>query len=313
MTNHRDAAANSLGEATRARGASGRNGAVLDMSDDEFALFRGWVATHCAIDLGDDKKYLLESRLAPLVTERGCRSFGEFFPTIARTDDARLRDRVIDAVTTHETMWFRDEHCWTALRDAVLPSLLAHAARRGSPPRIWSAACSTGQEPYSLAMLVDAHCAANPSCGVRPESVDIVASDISVPALVLATAGRYDARTMQRGMSGQWSEFRNRYFVQRGAVSEISADLRRRVRFVQHNLQDSMRPLGKFDLVLMRYVAIYFSRRFTGELWRRVRDTLNPDGCLVLGASESSMDSGQFEAEHHERSFYRPTSPQQPP
>lgn len=266
---------------------------MIAMSDQEFALFRRWVATTCAMDLADEKRYLLETRLARLLVENQCTSFSQFYALLNGTTAAALRDRVIDAVTTHETTWFRDESVWLALQDEVLPDLLQRCSAQGRAPRIWSAACSTGQEPYSIAMLLDRLCTAHPEWSLRAESATIVGTDISLPALVVAMAGRYDSISMRRGLVGNWESLRAQYFTQNGPVCVLSPDIRRRVVFERQNLQDAFEKRGTFDLILLRYVAIYFASDFKEQLWPRILRVLNEDGRLILGATET-LPNGIF-------------------
>ena len=262
------------------------------MSPSEFTLFQQWVERNCSLALGDDKKYLLETRLARILSEYRCETFMDLYRKVGHNTDLALRDRIVDAVTTHETLWFRDESPWDALRQTILPSLAKLAKDRGEPVRIWSAGCSTGQEPYSIAMLVDDVCRTQRTTGITPELFQIVATDVSAPALVLAMSGRYDAISMRRGFNAAFDPFRQTYFTQTGSVSTLSNDLRSRVKFKRHSLQDSFTELGVFDLVLMRYVTIYFATDFKQKLWPRVCTSLRPRGLLLLGAAETLLDHG---------------------
>ena len=284
--------------------SAGLTNETANMSDGEFSLFRDWVLSHCEIELGSSKKNLLETRLARLLVECHCATFRSFYDLLNKPDSANLRDRVVDAVTTHETSWFRDENAWLALRDEILPDLLKRSASTGSRLRIWSAACSTGQEPYSLAMLIDDLCRRHPEWQLDPRGVEIVATDISIPALVVAAAGRYDSISMRRGLVGQWERLRSQYFAQQGQVSVLSPEIRGRVSYQCRNLRDSLGQVGSFDLVLLRYVAIYFSSRFKEQLWARLRSCLRPAGRLVLGAAETIPDAVPgFVRERHGRLY----------
>lgn len=262
------------------------------MSTGEFELFRQWVERHCSLALGEDKKYLLETRLARILVENRCETFLELYHKIGDTSNPALRDRIVDAVTTHETLWFRDEAVWEALRNHVVPQLARIAHDRGDVVRIWSAACSTGQEPYSLAILIDDYCRSHRSLSVAPEQFHILATDVSAPALVLAMTGRYDAISMRRGFTGSFEPYRQTHFSTNGAVSTLSPELKARVQFKRHSLQDSFTEFGAFDLILMRYVTIYFSADFKSRLWPRVRAAMRPTAKLLLGAAETLIDQG---------------------
>jgi chemotaxis protein methyltransferase CheR len=275
------------------------------MSNSEFSLFKQWVEHNCSLSLGDDKKYLLETRLARILAEHQCSTFMELYRKVGDHTNVSLRDRIVDAVTTHETLWFRDEAPWEALRSTILPNLAKVAKSRGNPIRIWSAGCSTGQEPFSLAMLIDELKRTHPSLGISSDAFQIVATDVSAPALMLAMAGRYDAISMRRGFSPNFENFRQTYFSQQASVSVLDREIRDRVTFKRHSLQDSFNDLGTFDLVLMRYVTIYFAPDFKQKLWPRVSAVLRPQGLLLLGAAETLLDQGAYlELERVQRAFF---------
>lgn len=275
------------------------------MSPSEFALFQQWVDRHCSLALGEDKKYLLETRLARILAENHCDTFMELYRKIGNDTNPALRDRIVDAVTTHETLWFRDEAPWEAMRMHVLPHLAKLARARTEPIRIWSAACSTGQEPYSLAMVIDDFCRNTRTTPIGPERFEILASDVSAPALVLAMAGRYDAISMRRGFVNNFESYRQNYFTTSGTISTIAPEIRARVKFKRHSLQDSFAELGHFDLILMRYVTIYFSTDFKQKLWPRICASLRPSGWLLLGAAETLLEPGTgLTLERLERAYY---------
>lgn len=254
----------------------------MKLTPQEFAVARGFIEQQCGIRLEEGKEYLVETRLRDLVLEHGCASFLEFFRKASSGVVAGLRERIIDHMTTNETFWFRDDNAWQFLREAALPRILDLAAR-GQRPRIWSAAASTGQEAYSLAILLDelARERGQPSL---VSQIEIVGTDISRAALFLAQSARYDQLAVRRGLS---DERRARHFRQEGNVWVLSEPIRQRVSFRRYNLQDSLGPLGSFDLVLCRYVAIYFSESFRADLFCRVAGILRLDAPLLLGATES--------------------------
>lgn len=268
---------------------------MVTISEPEFLLMKQYIEEHCGIHLGEGKEYLIETRLSDLVIESGSTSFQEFHLK-ARTDSSgKLRDRIIDAMTTNETMWFRDESAWTFLRESAVPALLDRAAQ-GKTVRVWSAAASTGQESYSLLMLLDeaARARGNPSL---LNMIEILGTDISPSALFLAISARYDSFAIGRGMT---PERKQRYFTQEGSVWIFDQVLKRRVSFKKFNLQDSFTPLGIFDLVLCRYVSIYFSDMFKRELFAKMSRIISPGGALLLGATESLRGlSDAFEIEYY--------------
>lgn len=274
---------------------------TLTANQEEFNLFKRYIEQNCSIALTDDKKYLLESRLTRLVVESGCESFLDFYKQITKSNSAALRDKIIDAMTTNETLWFRDGSPWSALKDKILPDLFDR--RGGGKIRIWSAACSTGQEPYTIGMVVDDFCRkSNGKIGVH--QFEITATDISTSALFIAMAGRYDRISMNRGFTDEWAPFRDRYFDKSGPVSVIKADIKKLVTFKRFNLQDSFAGLGVFDVVFIRNVAIYFSEAFKIDLYKRIQRAMNHGGYLVIGSSETLMGySNSFESAQHGRAM----------
>ncbi|MDJ0763180.1 MAG: protein-glutamate O-methyltransferase CheR [Myxococcota bacterium] len=281
---------------------------ILDLSNEEFDLFRKYIEDKCSIVLGDDKKYLLETRLARIVIQAGFSSFIEFYRDTVRKNDLSMRDRIVDAITTNETLWFRDGSPWVALQEKILPELSKQAASNPERQfRIWSAACSSGQEPYSLAMIIDDFCGRETRGGLRPEQVEILGTDISTSSLFLAKAGRYDRISMRRGFVNGWKPFKDRYFSSKGAVSEVCEQLKSRVTFKLFNLQNSFASLNKFDIVFLRNVAIYFSEEFKQHLFRRIKNAIYPGGYLFLGSSESlsGYQGGLASCHHGQARYYR--------
>jgi len=260
---------------------------ALATQPGDLALLSKFVAEACCIHLGEEKGYLFEARLGAIITQSGAADIPDFI-RLAKTDPTnRLRDRIVDAMTTHETYWFRDERPWSALRNHLLPAL-AGLLRKGthSRIRILCAACSTGQEPYSLAMLIDTLCNEGKLPGIRPEQFEIIGTDVSAGTLMLATNGRYNQIEIIRGLGETW---RKSYFTANGPIWTISEPIRKRVTFKRHNLQDDLKPLGQFDLLFCRNVAIYFEAEFKTRLFARLAAVLNTGGHLLLGGSESLL------------------------
>ena len=273
------------------------------ISTNEFKLLRDLIEKLCGIALGDEKAYLIETRLAGLLAENGCTDFGSFYRLVAHDPNPKLRDKIVDAMTTNETLWFRDTHPFLILREKLLPKL-AEDLLSGNRfrIRIWSGASSTGQEPYSIAMSIHEFCNANP--GVRPDQFEILATDISPSALMLAKLGRYDSAAVNRGLP---DNLRNRYFHPDGNVWVANDDLKKLVTLRKFNLQDSMEPLGRFDIVFMRYVTIYFSEPFKQQIYKGVARLLAPEGNLIISAVESLRGiSDDFTQQSHAGgSYYR--------
>ena len=271
----------------------------------EFKLYQGYIARHCGIALGGEKIYLVDSRLRELLDETGCPDFGALYRLAVDDSSHHLRNRIVDAMTTNETLWFRDGHPFTILKEKLIPQLveqLRSGAR--SRIRIWSAACSTGQEPYSIAMVARDLC--RTVRGLRPEHVEILASDISPTALSIAQTGRYDENSWKRGLP---EEFGQRYFRQDGQTRVVDDEIKRMVTFQKFNLQDVLDIRARFDIVFCRYVAIYFSEDFKRTLYQGLARTLEPGGYLVISAVENLRGICEdFEPlEHAGGTYYRRT------
>jgi chemotaxis protein methyltransferase CheR len=227
--------------------------------------------------------------------ETGCRSFYEFYQKAQGDGLGKLRDRIVDAMTTNETYFFRDDNLWGYLKEVALPEILRKVQVNGSA-RIWSAAASTGQEAYSLTMMLD-ELARGMGAPSLAKQVEIVGTDISSAALFLAKSGRYDSLAIRRGLS---DERRSRYFKEEGSVWVFNEEFRRRATFRRFNLMDSLAGLGSFDLVLCRYVAIYFAEPFKKDLFARIAGVTKPGCPLLLGATETLRGlSDAFEPQVH--------------
>jgi chemotaxis protein methyltransferase CheR len=249
------------------------------------SYLRELVYQRSAIVLQADKTYLIDSRLAPLAREAGLASIDELVGKIRREDaGAPLVRRVIEAMTTNETLFFRDLHPFEALRQRILPELL-RARSRQRRLRIWCAAASTGQEPYSVAMTVREH---------FPElaawDVKIVATDINAAVLERARLGAYRQLEVNRGLPVAMLV---KYFERQGADWVIKPAIKGLVKFVELNLLDAW-SLGPQDLVFIRNVLIYFDVATKRLLLGRVGNLLEPDGFLVLGGAETTnnIDDG---------------------
>lgn len=275
----------------------------IAITQDEFQLLRDLIEKECGIEVKSEKAYLIENRLAKLVLESGCETFGEFYKKAIAGFNPELKAKIVDAITTNETLWFRDQVPFQVLRELILPQFVEQL-RSGQKQtvRIWSAACSTGQEPYSVAMLIYELYRQGKINAEEKGRFSILATDISASALRLAQAARYDAISMARGML---PEFRQQYFHEDGRLCVLKDEIRQMVSFEQFNLQNSFATLGRFDLVLMRNVAIYFAHDFKIQLFKKIARILNPDGYLFLGSAEMIGGySDDFEQKEHNRGIY---------
>ncbi|MDB4987886.1 MAG: cheR2 2 [Myxococcaceae bacterium] len=249
----------------------------MTLEPGAFALICKLVYEQTAIVLEAGKEYLVESRLAPLVRARACRDVNELCLQLARPDEALLAE-LVEAMTTNETSFFRDRLPFDALEQTVLPELVARRAQSRTL-RIWCAACSTGQEPYSVAMLLE-------DCFPELASWNVIirATDVSKPVLARAQQGVYRQDEVNRGLGTQAL---TRHFVRRGDDWSIKPTLRSAVRFEHLNLNGTWPHAPRFDLILLRNVLIYFDQTTRLAVLRKVRRQLADDGYLVLGGSET--------------------------
>jgi chemotaxis protein methyltransferase CheR len=253
----------------------------------EYEDFRVFLEKACGIVLGDNKHYLITSRLSRVMADHKLKSLGALVDDIKKERTPRLRESIIEAMTTNETLWFRDAYPYEVLKQKLLPEL---ARQRARSVRIWSAACSSGQEPYSISMTVQEYLSGNPGA---LGDVQIVATDISPAILKEAKDARYDEMTLARGIS---AERKQRFFTAAGRQWEVRPEIRARVRFLSLNLLQSYALLGRFDIIFCRNVLIYFSSESKSDIMARMGKTLNPGGHLFLGASESITNySGAYE------------------
>ncbi|MDA8160281.1 MAG: protein-glutamate O-methyltransferase CheR [Desulfobacteraceae bacterium] len=257
---------------------------MIAITAEEVGLFARLIhdRTGIALDLG--KAYLLENRLAPLLEEAGVTSFGEFFRLVARS--SAWVPRIIDAIATNETSFFRDQRPFSLLRDKLLPELLSRrrAESGPSPPtlRVWSAACSTGQEAYSVGMIVAE------LLGAEAEAwqVRIVGTDISSAAVVRAREGVYSRFEVDRGVPDR---LRDKYFTPLGERLRVEAGLRAMSVFLAANLLAPPDNLGQFDLIFCRNVGIYFNQENRRRLFANIARHLRSDGALFIGSTESLL------------------------
>ncbi|MHA7855086.1 CheR family methyltransferase [Marinobacter shengliensis] len=250
-----------------------------EITPQEYEAFKTFLQDACGILLGDNKQYLVKSRLRRILEENNLNSLGELLGRLKRVGRSGLRELVIDAMTTNETLWFRDNHPFRILQDKLLPEF----AERNSlqPLRVWSAACSTGQEPYSVGMVVDEFRRIRPG---KLRDVKITATDISKSVLEVARRGEYEMIAIGRGLS---PERQKQFFTPSpNGGWQIKPQIKAMVEFKELNLLERY-MLGKFDIIMCRNVLIYFSADLKKDILTRMHGALNPGGYLILGASES--------------------------
>lgn len=250
--------------------------------------FQAFLEEACGIVLGANKHYLVVSRLSRLMADEGVATLGELVGHLRDSRNRQLRERIVEAMTTNETFWFRDTFPFDIFKELALPDL---AERRVRSPRVWSAACSSGQEPYSISMSVQEYLASRPG---SLSDVQIMATDISPAILQEAKEATYDTLALARGLS---PDRKQKYFMQqRDGRWQARPEIRSRVRFTQANLLQSYSLLGRFDVIFCRNVLIYFSSESKIDILARMARALNPGGYLFLGSSESiTQYSDEFE------------------
>jgi len=252
----------------------------LKLSDADYDAFRKILEDACGIVLGENKHYLVTSRLNRLSEELSYPSLSAMLDKLRQGGDVKLKQRIVDAMTTNETSWFRDRYPFEMLKNSLLPEL---AKQKINPLRIWSAASSTGQEIYSISMTIHEFKQANP--GALNGRVEIVGTDISPTVIKTARDAKYDELSMGRGLS---AERRQQFFIDnKDGGWTVKPEICAGTRFTELNLLNSYTLLGKFDIIFCRNVLIYFSSELKTDILDRMAKVLKPDGLLFLGGSES--------------------------
>lgn len=249
-----------------------------NLDNKEYQQFRSFLEQQCGIVLGDSKQYLVKSRLAPLMARFNVASLSELVTKTLSPHERQLRAAVVDAMTTNETLWFRDNYPFELLKNKLFYEL--SELRR--PIKIWSAASSSGQEPYSIAMIAAEFKQSRPGA---LSGVNIVGTDISNTMLDICKNAQYDSLALARGLS---PERRRKFFSDSGqGMAQVNDDIKRMVSFRHLNLLDSFALMGKFEIIFCRNVLIYFSPEVKAKIIKQFHQALNPKGYLFLGASES--------------------------
>ncbi len=250
-----------------------------EVSTQDYQLIKDYLAQSCGIMLGDNKQYLVQSRLAFLLEKFNLASYAELVDVIManRMQSKMLKTAVVDAMTTNETFWYRDSAQFTALTETVLPDLLQ---QKQGTIRIWSAACSSGQEPYTIGICVDKAL----KVGSHYQNVQIIGTDISDSVITAAKQATYSEQELSRGID---DVIKTEYFIRTGEHYQLKSGVTNRVRFQQFNLLKPFSVLGRFDVIFCRNVLIYFSEEIKRDILTRMADILEPGGYLFLSSTES--------------------------
>lgn len=274
---------------------------MIRVTPEEYKVLTKYIYEISGITLDDSKVYLIETRLGSLVEEFNCQSFSELYYKAKSDASKAIEKRFVNAITTNETLWFRDGSPFEVLRNKIVPDLIDRKQSkfqgRRVPIRIWCAASSTGQEIYSIAMTL-----AELLPDLSQFDIRILGTDISDAAIAAASYGQYTKFEMDRGLTETQKQ---KFFTQQGEIWKIKDELRVMANFRKFNLFDDFRTLGKFDIVFCRNVAIYFSIEDRKKIFDRIADVLEPGGALLIGASEYLAGiSDRFASNRHCRAVY---------
>jgi chemotaxis protein methyltransferase CheR len=270
------------------------------MKAEDFDLLSRMLHERSGLVLTPDKSYLLESRLMPIARTYGAKGLDELVALLRKKPDPVLTRAITEAMTTNETLFFRDVKPFEQFRRAVLPGLLKQRAE-SRVIRIWCAACSSGQEPYSLAMVLREEQAM-----LAGWKIQILGTDINSEMVLRARAGLYSQFEVQRGLP---IHMLVKHFTQIEDKWQISQAVRDGVEFREYNLLHDLRGLGQFDIVFCRNVLIYFDQPTKTQILDRIAHLLPPDGILYLGGAETVFGvTERFEPVPNERGIYRPVA-----
>jgi chemotaxis protein methyltransferase CheR len=267
------------------------------MTSADYEFLRKFLKERSGLDLSADKQYLVESRLIPLARKANLAGIDELVQKIKGGSSALASD-VVEAMTTNETFFFRDKIPFDHLREAIIPELMqARAARKSL--RIWCAAASTGQEPYSIAM-----CLKEMGAQLAGWRIEIIGTDISQQVLEKSKSGIYSQFEVQRGLPIQLLV---KYFKQIGEMWQISPEIRSMIQYKPLNLLQDFSSMGKFDLIFCRNVLIYFDQDMKSQIFGRLGKAMEADGFLALGAAETVVGlTDAFKPHADRRGVYRP-------
>lgn len=267
------------------------------MRKEDFELLSKILRERSGLVLSEEKVYLLESRLTPIARKKGLETLDDLINEIRLRRKEDLLREITDAMTTNESFFFRDNTPFDLFREEVLPALLKSRAS-SKRIRIWCAAASTGQEPYSLAIILK-----EMEAQLTDWNIEILGTDLTQQVLDKARAGIYSQFEVQRGLP---IKLLMKYFTQAGEMWQISEDIRRMVTYRPFNLLDSYSSLGNFDVIFCRNVLIYFHQDTKSDILNRLRGQLTEDGTLFLGAAETVLGlSDKFKPVPGKRGMYQ--------
>jgi len=250
-------------------------------NDRVYEKISKYITEISGIVISPEKYYLIETKLSNLMLNSGMSSFDEFYEKVLSIRSPDIAQKVINAITVNETLWFRDAVLWKFFDRELLPKFIKMLiSGKKSKIKIWSAAASTGQEAYSIAMCIDNHLKRNKISGVKLSDFEIIATDISDRVLEIAKNGRYDKISMTRGIN---DHYKAAYFKEVNAAWDLDPSIINSVNFRRFNLIDSYSDFGKLDVIFYRYVLIYFPDALKKELVSKIHEALTEGGILFTG------------------------------
>ncbi|KPA13949.1 chemotaxis protein CheR [Candidatus Magnetomorum sp. HK-1] len=264
----------------------------MNLSKQDFDYIRQYIKANCGIALKDDKKYLIHQRLEPLLKSYQIKSFSELTVQLMRNLSTKLHEDIILAMTTNETSFFRDRHPFDTFENYVLKKFKEdHQKQKGKKFRIWSAGSSTGQEAYTIAMLIYEFVEKNKFDGITLDNFVIAASDISTRALNKAKSATYYDAEVNRGLTVERKE---KYFKKVDKHWQLEKHIRNMVTFYQLNFMDSLSRMGSFDMIFCRNVLIYFDQNTKKHIIQQFHRMLVESGFLILGAMENAHNESDI-------------------
>lgn len=273
------------------------------LTSNEFIEIRNYIEKKCGIVLNEQNAHLLENRLVSIFKLSHVKNLHELYVKLCLLKDLETFNHVIEAIAVNETFWFRDKSLWEMMESFILPEMIDKLQSGETQKiKIWSAACSYGQEPYSVAMYIDNYLKTNAIEGISLSHFDIIATDISQKALKIAEKGQYDSVAISRGLD---EGYKNKYFLNLGKTWNVSEDIKMAVNFQPFNLIEDSYHYFQYDLVLCRNVLIYFSKNTKYEVYKKIASSLKSEGILLIGSSELlEEDQEKFSRESNEKSVY---------
>lgn len=275
------------------------------LTSNEFVEIGNYIEKKCGIVLDQQNVHLLESRLASIFKLTHVKNLHELYVKLCIYKDLETFNHVIEAITVNETFWFRDQSLWGMMESFILPEMIAKLEKGETQKiNIWSAACASGQEPYSVAMYIDHYLKRHGIETVSLSHFDIIATDISMEALKIAEKGQYDSVAISRGLD---EVYKDKYFRNSGKTWHVLEPIKIAVDFKPFNLiEDSYHyHYLQYDLVLCRNVLIYFSKNTKHKVYKNIASSLKNEGILLIGSSELiEEDQEKFSRECNENGVY---------